>query len=72
MYVDGSSTSTRSGAGIVLIKLTRQVFNSVVRFNFMATNNEAEYEALVAGLHLAMTLGVRRLLIYSDSQLIVC
>jgi ribonuclease HI len=35
------------------------------------SNNEAEYEALIHGLHLAISLGIKRLLVYSDSLLIV-
>ena len=38
---------------------------------FSASNNEAEYEALIAGLKLDIALGVRHINIYSDSQLVV-
>ena len=37
--------------------------------NYRATNNEAEYEALIAGLQAARHIGAVRVLIYSDSQL---
>ncbi|KAM1774845.1 hypothetical protein ACFX12_044170 [Malus domestica] len=43
----------------------------VLRFKFKASNNEAEYEALLAGLRLAKHLGVKRIDIFSDSQLVV-
>ncbi|KAL5560487.1 hypothetical protein UlMin_036698 [Ulmus minor] len=42
-----------------------------LRFRFKATNNQAEYEALLAGLRLAKEVSARHLLIYRDSQLIV-
>ncbi|KAL5570576.1 hypothetical protein UlMin_027151 [Ulmus minor] len=42
-----------------------------LRFRFKAINNQAEYEALLAGLRLAKEVSARHLLIYSDSQLIV-
>ncbi|KAM2478825.1 hypothetical protein PS1_002626 [Malus domestica] len=42
-----------------------------IRFKFKASNNEAEYEALLAGLRLAKHLGVKRIDIFSDSQLVV-
>ncbi|MBK5591084.1 ribonuclease HI family protein, partial [Salmonella enterica subsp. enterica serovar Typhi] len=42
-----------------------------LRFCFTATNNEAEYEAMIAGLELARKLGVQNLKICSDSQLVV-
>ena len=43
----------------------------VLRFKFKASNNEAEYEALIASLRLAKHLGVKRIDIFSDSQLVV-
>ena len=43
-----------------------------LRFDFPATNNEAEYEALIAGLQLARRLGAQRIHVRSDSQLVVC
>ncbi|KAM2405028.1 hypothetical protein ACFXTH_032291 [Malus domestica] len=42
-----------------------------LRFKFKPSNNEAEYEALIAGLHLAKHLGVKQIDIFSDSQLVV-
>jgi len=42
-----------------------------LKLNFSATNNEAEYEALVAGLKLAKELGIQTLQILCDSQLVV-
>ena len=45
--------------------------HSTLRFDFQASNNEAEYEALIAGLKLAKEMKVESLKIYSDSQLIV-
>ena len=40
-------------------------------FRFKASNNEAEYEALIAGLNLAKEMKVESLDIYSNSQLVV-
>ena len=42
----------------------------MVRLDFPATNNESEYEALIAGLDLAKAAGVARVVIYYDSQVI--
>ena len=42
----------------------------MVRLDFPATNNESEYEALIAGLDLAKAAGVTRVVIYCDSQVI--
>ncbi|CAA7045902.1 unnamed protein product [Microthlaspi erraticum] len=40
------------------------------RLGFAAPNNEAEYEALIAGLRLAIGIEARKLHAYSDSQLV--
>ncbi|XP_024026218.1 uncharacterized protein LOC112092991 [Morus notabilis] len=71
LYVDGVSSDNGSGAGILLISPEGHKITSVVRFKFKVSNNEAEYEALIAGLRLASHLKIERLSIYSDSQLIV-
>lgn len=42
-----------------------------LRLEFAATNNDAEYEAVIAGLELALEIGVGSLCLRSDSQLIV-
>jgi ribonuclease HI len=43
----------------------------MVHLEFKATNNMAEYEALIFGLNTALSLGVRQLLVKGDSQLII-
>lgn len=67
LFVDGSSTATRSGAGIVMISPDGFQIMQALRFSFKATNNQAEYEAVIAGLNLATALSVRDLIIFSDS-----
>ncbi|XP_073018666.1 uncharacterized protein [Primulina eburnea] len=69
--VDGSSFQTRSGVGIVLISPWREETGISVRLDFKASNNEAEYEALLLGLKAAQNLGVSRAILYSDSQLAI-
>ncbi|KAL5566044.1 hypothetical protein UlMin_029208 [Ulmus minor] len=71
LYVDGSSTETSSGAGIILVSPDGFKLSCAVRFKFKATNNQAEYEALLSGLRLAKEVSARHLTIYSDSQLVV-
>ncbi|XP_024033075.1 uncharacterized protein LOC112095387 [Morus notabilis] len=71
LYVDGASSENGSGAGILLISPEGHKITSAVRFKFRASNNEAEYEALIAGLCLANHLKVERISVYSDSQLVV-
>ncbi|KAL5552844.1 hypothetical protein UlMin_040245 [Ulmus minor] len=71
LYVDGSSTETSSGAGIILVSPDGVKLSFAVRFKFKATNNQAEYEALLSGLRLAKEVSARHLTIYNDSQLVV-
>ncbi|XP_024023680.1 uncharacterized protein LOC112092255 [Morus notabilis] len=71
LYVDGASSENGSGAGVLLISPEGHKITSAVRFKFKASNNEAEYEALIAGLRLASHLKIERLSIFSDSQLVV-
>ncbi|CAL9011833.1 unnamed protein product, partial [Prunus brigantina] len=47
------------------------VLEYALRFKFHASNNEAEYEALLAGLRLAKEMGAMQIQIFSDSQLVV-
>ncbi|KAM2591859.1 hypothetical protein TB2_044196 [Malus domestica] len=59
------------GAGLVLTTPDKVAMEYALRFKFKASNNEAEYEAIIAGLRLAKHLGVKRIDIFSDSQLVV-
>jgi ribonuclease HI len=70
MYFDGSYTLKRAGAGVVLIPPEGDSLKYAIQLEFPATNNITEYEGLVTGLRLAKDLGIRRLLIRGDSQLV--
>jgi ribonuclease HI len=70
MYFDGSYTLKGAGAGVVLIPPEGDVLKYAIQLEFSATNNIAKYEGLVNGLRLAKDLGIRRLLIKEDSQLV--
>jgi hypothetical protein len=68
---DGSSRKQGAGAGALLLTLVGEQFKYMVHLEFKATNNMAEYEALIFGLSTAPTLGARQLLVKGDSQLII-
>ncbi|XP_072076500.1 uncharacterized protein [Arachis hypogaea] len=70
MYVDGASNNNGSGAGIIL-EYENTIIEQSVRFSFEASNNQAEYEALLAGLNLAIKLQIPRIVVHCDSLLIV-
>jgi ribonuclease HI len=69
--IDGSSTKEMSGVGVILVSPEGDKFEYALQLRFRATNNEAEYEALLAGLRLSKGMGIKALTIKSDSQLIV-
>ena len=71
LSVDGASNAQGSGAGLILTSPEGIDIEYALRFGFHASNNEAEYEAVIAGLNLAHSLEVDQLEVYSDSQLVV-
>ncbi|XP_071699751.1 uncharacterized protein [Rutidosis leptorrhynchoides] len=71
LYTDGASSSDRSGAGLMLVNPEGKEFTYALRFEFATTNNEAEYEALLAGLRMAKELMILHLRAFVDSQLVV-
>ena len=71
LRVDGASRSSGSGVGLLLQSPTGEQLEQAIRLGFPASNNEAEYEAILSGLDLALALSISKLRIYSDSQLVV-
>ncbi|XP_043816085.1 uncharacterized protein LOC122724620 [Manihot esculenta] len=71
MYVDGASGAGGSGAGIILKGPEGFKICYALRLEFNASNNVAEYEALINGMLIAMEIGVTDLAINSDSQLVI-
>nr|GEY65356.1 reverse transcriptase domain-containing protein [Tanacetum cinerariifolium] len=61
LFTDGSSCVDGSGAGLILTNPEGVEFTYALRFQFAASNNEAEYEALVAGLRIATQMGVKNI-----------
>jgi hypothetical protein len=67
MYFDGSLMKTEASAGLLFISPLGKHVRYVIRLHFPASNNVAEYEALVNGLRIAVELGVRCLDARGDS-----
>ncbi|GKA68695.1 reverse transcriptase domain-containing protein [Tanacetum coccineum] len=67
LYTDRASSFDGSGAGLMLISLEGKENTYALRFEFQATNNEAEYEALMAGLRITQEMEIRSLAIFADS-----
>ena len=68
---NGLSAQHGGEAGIVITSPENDVLKYGVQLKFPITNNEAEYEALLAGLRLARALGAQRIMLKSDSQLVI-
>jgi ribonuclease HI len=71
MYFDSSLKLEGAGAGVLLISPTGEQLKYVLQIFWKVSNNEAEYEALLHGLRLAASLGIKRLLGYSDSTVVI-
>ena len=71
LSIDGASNAQGSGAGLILTSPEGIDIEYALRFGFHTSNNEAEYEAVIAGLNLAHSLEVDQLEVYNDSQLVV-
>ncbi|KAL2253428.1 UNVERIFIED_CONTAM: Retrovirus-related Pol polyprotein from transposon 17.6 [Sesamum indicum] len=67
LHVDGSSNANNGGAGILIEGPGGMEIEVAVRLSFSITNNEAEYEALLLGLELALEAGAQILEVYTDS-----
>jgi ribonuclease HI len=71
MNFDGSKMLGGLGAGVVLTSPKGDKLQYGLQMHFRASNNIAEYEALVHGLKLAKEVGIRRILCFGDSDLVV-
>jgi hypothetical protein len=71
LYFDGSVMKTGAGAGLLFISPLGEHMRYAVRLHFPASNNMAEYEALLCGLRIAIETGIKRLDVRGDSQLVI-
>ena len=70
IFVDGASSTTGSGAGIILENGEGILVEVSMTLSFPTSNNQAEYEAFLTGLRLAEDLGAEEITICTDSQLV--
>ena len=71
LYIDGAYGAQWSGIEIILIGPSKVIIKYTVQIKYNATNNIAEYEALLMGLRLAIEVRAEHLKVYSNSQLVV-
>jgi hypothetical protein len=70
LWVDGTSNVNGGGVGIILEGPEDFTVEQSLKFEFKASNNQAEYKALIVGLHIALDLGVHKVTAKTDSQLL--
>ncbi|KAF7842062.1 reverse transcriptase [Senna tora] len=71
LHFDGSPSQPEGGAGIVLTNPEGKSIPLSYKLSFPCTNNEAEYEALILGLLVAQYMGIQRIHVKGDSNLVV-
>src|SRR3990170_2937028 len=71
MYFDGSKMLARLVAGVVLTSPTGNNIRYILQIMYTDSNNAAEYEALLHGLRIAVSMGIQRLEVRGDSNLAI-
>jgi ribonuclease HI len=71
LYFDGSVMKIGAGAGLLFISPLGEHMRYAVRLHFPASNNMAEYEALLCGLKISIETGIKCLDVRGDSQLVI-
>ena len=66
-----ASNQKGSGVGLVLMSPKKVVIEKSLRLDFLATNNEAEYEALLEGMAMVQRMGGKSIKFFWDSRLVV-
>ena len=71
VYVNGATNYRGSGVGLVLISPEKIIIKKSLRLGFSATNNEAEYEALLVGMTMVQKMSRKIVEIFSNSRLVI-
>ena len=71
MFFDGAVRQEDSGAGIVFVSLQKQVLPFAFVLSEPCSNNVVEYQALIAGLQMALDMKISCLEVYGDSKLVI-
>ena len=65
--MDGAANQKGLGVGLVLISLEKLIIEKSLRLGFLATNNKAEYEALLEGMSMVQRMGRKSAKMFSDN-----
>ena len=71
VYVNGAANHRGSRVELVLVSPEKITIEKSLKLRFSATNNEAEYEALLAGMTMVQKMGGKAMEIFSNSRLVV-
>jgi ribonuclease HI len=71
MYFDGALNLKGAGAGVLLISPQGEQLKYILQIHYKASNNGTEYEALIHGLRITVSLGIKRLLAFGDSKVVI-
>jgi ribonuclease HI/probable phosphoglycerate mutase len=71
MNFDGALNLEGAGAGVLLISPQGEQLKYVLQIHYKASNNGAEYEALIHGFRIAVSLSIKRLLAFGDSKVVI-
>ena len=71
VFIDGTSRALGAEAGILIVTPEGIRLEHSFKLGFRASNNEAKYEALLAGLRVVLDMGAQEVEVYSDSRLVV-
>ena len=71
LYMDGAANQRGLGVGLVLVSSEKITIEKFLRLSFLATNNKAEYEALLMGITMVQKMGGKVVKLFSDSKLVV-
>jgi ribonuclease HI len=71
MYFDGACSREGAGAGVVFVSPAQETTSLSYKLEFEATNNVAEYEALILGLRAAREMGIQEIAVFGDAELVV-
>jgi ribonuclease HI len=71
IYFDGALNLKGTGAGVLLISPQGEQLKYVLQIHYKASNNGAEYEALIHDHRIAVSLGIKRLLAFGNSKVVI-
>jgi ribonuclease HI len=71
MYFDGSLNLEGASASVLFISPQGDHLKYVLQIHYKASNNGAEYEILIYGMRIAVSLGIKRLIAYGDSKVVI-